>query len=178
MAAAVATGSIRSADVRFTELRYRRMAWIGRSWDPATVSALAAIFGSFVGAFASTLSTWLTQRHHDRRDLLAKRISHREQLYSDFISESVRAMVHAMQHTFEDPSRLVPIYGLISRIRLNSPTNIVESAERVAKTILSTYSAPNLTAGEIQSGVGKRNEPLREFSNICRHELESLKRGL
>jgi hypothetical protein len=53
-----------------------------------------------------------------------------------------------------------------------------ESAERVAKTILSTYSAPNLTAGEIQSGVGKRNEPLREFSNICRRELESLKRGL
>ena len=92
------------------------MAWIGRSWDAATVAALAAIFGSFVGAFASTLSAWLTQRHHDRRDLLAKRISHREQLYSDFISESARAMVHVMLHTFEDPGRLVPIYGLISRI--------------------------------------------------------------
>jgi len=178
VAAAVATGSIRSADVRFTELRYRRMAWIGRSWDPATVSALAAIFGSFVGAFASTLSTWLTQRHHDRRDLLAKRISHREQLYSDFISESARAIVYAMHHTFEDPGKLVPVYGLISRIRLSSPTNVVESAERVAKTILSTYSAPNLAAGEIQSGAGKHNEPLCEFSNICRCELESLKRGL
>ena len=176
--AAVATGSIRSADVRFAELRYRRMAWIGRSWDPATVSALAAIFGSFVGAFASTLSTWLTQRHHDRRDLLAKRISHREQLYSDFISESARAIVYAMHHTFEDPGKLVPVYGLISRIRLSSPTNVVESAERVAKTILSTYSAPNLAAGEIQSGAGKHNEPLCEFSNICRCELESLKRGL
>ena len=154
------------------------MAWIGRSWDPATVSALAAIFGSFVGAFASTLSTWLTQRHHDRRDLLAKRISHREQLYSDFISESARAIVYAMHHTFEDPGKLVPVYGLISRIRLSSPTNVVESAERVAKTILSTYSAPNLAAGEIQSGAGKHNEPLCEFSNICRCELESLKRGL
>jgi hypothetical protein len=154
------------------------MAWIGRSWDPATVSALAAIFGSFVGAFASTLSTWLTQRHHDRRDLLARRISHREQLYSDFISESARAMVHAMQHAFEDPGRLVPIYRLIGRIRLSSPTKVVESAERVVKSILRTYSAPNLTAGEIQSGVGKRNEPLREFSNICWSELESLKKGL
>jgi hypothetical protein len=56
------------------------MGGIGRSWDPATVSALAAIFGSFVGGFASTLSAWLTQRHHDRKDLLAKRIAHREQL--------------------------------------------------------------------------------------------------
>lgn len=154
------------------------MAWLSRSWNPATVSALAAIFGSFAGALASTLSAWLTQRHHDRRDLLAKSIAHREQLYSDFISESARAMVDAMQHTFEDASRLNPVYALISRMRLSSPTNVVESAERVAKTILSTYSAPNLTSEEIQSGVGKRDNPLREFSNICRRELESLKRGL
>jgi hypothetical protein len=151
------------------------MASIGRSWDPATVSALAALFGSFVGAFASTLSAWLTQRHRDRRDLLAKRISHREQLYSDFISESARAMLDAMQHTFEDPSRLTPVYTLISRIRLSSSTKVIESAEAVAKAILSTYSASNLTAEEIQSGVGKRDNSLREFSNICRRELESLR---
>lgn len=154
------------------------MAWINRSWDPATVSALAAIFGSFGGALVATLSAWLTQRHHDRRDLLAKRISHREQLYSDFISESARAMADAAQHTFEDPSRLVPIYGLISRIRLSSPTTVVESAERVANTILTTYSAPNLTAEEIQARAVNGDDPLREFSSICRRELESMKSGL
>jgi hypothetical protein len=151
------------------------MALFARSLDPAAVSALAAIFGSFVGGFASTLSARLTQRHHDREDLLAKKIAHREQLYSDFISESTRAIVDAMQHTLEDPSRLTPVYALISRIRLSSPTKVVESAERVAKTILSTYSAPNLTTEEIQSGVGKRDDPLREFSNICRRELELLR---
>jgi hypothetical protein len=102
-------------------------------------------------------------------------VFHREQLYSDFISESARAMVDAMQHTLEDLSRLTPVYALISRIRLSSPTKVVESAERVAKTILSTYSATNLTTEEIQSGVGKRDDPLREFSNICRRELESLR---
>jgi len=97
VAAAVATGSIRSADVRFTELRYLRMAWIGRSWNPTTVSALAAIFGSFVGAFASTQSAWLTQRHHDRKDLLAKKIAHREQLYPDFIRERIAKTIHSTQ---------------------------------------------------------------------------------
>jgi hypothetical protein len=50
----------------------------------------------------------------------------------------------------------------------------VESPERVAETILSTYSAPNLTTVEIQPGVGKRDETLRGFSDICRRELESL----
>ena len=76
---------------------------IGRTWDPATVTALAAIFGSLTGALASSVSTWITQRHHHRRDLLAKNTFHREQLYSDFISESARATVDATQHTFQDP---------------------------------------------------------------------------
>ena len=87
-------------------------------------------------------------------------------------------MVDAMQNKFEDPSKLTPIYALISRIRLGSPTNVVESAERVARTILITYSKPNLTAEEIQSGIGKTDDPLREFGIICRHELESLRRSL
>jgi hypothetical protein len=113
--------NIRSANVRFTALRYRRMGGFGRSWDPATVSALAAIFGSFAGGFASTLSAWLTQRHHDRKNFLAKKIAHREQLNSDFISESARAMVDPMQHTLEDPSRLTPVYALISRIQVELP---------------------------------------------------------
>jgi hypothetical protein len=102
------------------------------------------------------------------------RIAHREQLYSDFISESAS---HGRRFAtyVEDPSRTTPVYALISRIRLSSPTKVVETAERVAKTILSTYSAPNLTTEEIQSGVGKRDAPLREFSKICRRELESLR---
>ena len=124
------------------------MRWIGGSWNLATVSALAAIFGSLTGAFASTVSAWIAQRHHDRQDLLATTISHRERLYYDFISESARAMVDAVQHTLEDPSRLTPVYALISRMRLSSPMNVVESAERVVKTILTTYSKPNLTAEE------------------------------
>jgi hypothetical protein len=154
------------------------MALFARSLDPITVSALAAISGSFAGVFSSTLSAWITQKHRDRRDTLAKRIAHREQLYSDFISESARAMVDAMQHKFEDPAKLTPVYALINRIRLSSPMKVVESAEQVAKTILATYSAPNLTAEEIQSGAAKRDDPLRQFGNICRRELESLRSGL
>jgi hypothetical protein len=87
-------------------------------------------------------------------------------------------MVDAMQHALEDPSRLTPVYALISRIRLSSPAKVVESAERVAETILSTYSAPNLPTEEIQSGVGKQDNPLYKFTNICPRQLESLRSGL
>ena len=40
------------------------------------------------------------------------------------------------------------------------------------KTILATYSASNLTAEEIRSRIGTRDDPLREFSNIYRRELD------
>jgi hypothetical protein len=154
------------------------MQLISQSWSPASISALAAIFGSLVGALGSSVSTWIVQRHQNRRDLLAKKIFHREQLYSEFISETARAMAHAMQNTFQDSSMLISSYAMLSRIRLSSSMHVVESAERVINTILDTYSAPNLTPEEFQAWAGKRNDPLREFGNICRCELELLSNGL
>ena len=154
------------------------MRLIGGSWDPASISALAAIFGSLSGALASSVGTWITQRHQDRRDLLAKRIFHREQLYSDFISESAHAMADAIQHSFHDPNKLSPTYALLSRIRLSSSADVLASAEQVIQHIITTYSGPNLTPEEIQSRAAKHEDPLREFSNICRAELETMQNQL
>jgi hypothetical protein len=154
------------------------MQLMTNSWSPASISALAAVCGSLVGALGSSVGAWIAQQHQNRRDLLAKKIFHREQLYSDFISETAHAFADAVQHAFHDPSRLIPSYALLSRIRLSSPTNVVESAERVIDAILTTYSEPNLTPEEIHAWAGERNDPLREFSNICRRELDSLWNGL
>src|SRR5260370_37352095 len=107
------------------------MRFISGTWGPASISALAAIFGSLTGALTSSVSTWITQRHQDRRDLLAKRIFHREQLYSDFISETARAMGDAIQHNFQDPNTLTPIYALLTRIRLSSSAYVLRSRETV-----------------------------------------------
>ena len=146
--------------------------------DSASISALAAIFGSLTGALASSLTTWIIQRHQDRRDLLAKRIFHREQLYSDFISESARANADAIQHSFQDPNKLIPTYALISRIRLSSSKDVLASAERVIQHIINAYSEPNLTSEEIQFRAAKREDPLREFSDICRAELKAMQSQL
>jgi hypothetical protein len=146
--------------------------------SPATISALAAILGSLAGALASSVSTWITQRHHDQGDLVARRLFHREQLYSDFIRESARAFADAFEHSFRDPTKLVPAYALLSRIRLSSSGEVLGSAERVVDRIIATYSAPNLTPEEIPSRVANGNDPLLEFSGLCRRELESLWKGL
>ena len=138
------------------------------------MSAIAALCGSVVGTFGSSVSTWIAQRHQNRRELRAKQLFHREQLYSDFIAETARALADAMQHTFQDPGKLILSYALLSRIRLSSSMAIVNSAERVVNTILLSYSQPNLTPEEFQTWATQRHDPLLEFGELCRRDLESL----
>jgi hypothetical protein len=144
------------------------------SLNPGTTTALAAIGGSLVGALGSSLSTWIIQRHQDRRDLLAKKTFHREQLYSDFISESARLLVDALEHNVGDPKDLIPVYALLSRMRLSSSPGVLTTAEGVVRQIIGTYAEPNLTPEEIQSRAKNGEDPLRKFSEISRTELESI----
>jgi hypothetical protein len=62
------------------------------SWSTATITAPSAICGSLVGASGLSLSGWIDQRHHDRQDLLVNKTAPGEQLYSDFIRESLQAL--------------------------------------------------------------------------------------
>jgi hypothetical protein len=144
--------------------------------SPATTTGLAAVFGSLVGALGSSTSTWITQRHQDRRDLLAKKIIRRETLYSDFINESARLLVDAAENNATDPKNLIPAYALLSRIRLSSSPKVLTAAEEVVKLIAETYAKPNLTAEQIQSVVVSGENPLKDFSDICRAELETMQR--
>src|SRR6266851_423118 len=143
----------------------------GAPINSVIITALAAIAGSPVG-------TWITARHQDRRDLLGKQIARRETLYSDFIGESVRLLVDAMQHNVSDLQKLLPVYALLSRIRLSSSEPVLQTAEKVIKTIVNTYPQPNLTADQIESRAVNGQDPLRQFSDTCRTELESLQRQL
>lgn len=144
----------------------------------SVIVPLAAIAGSLVGALGSAVGTWITARHQDRRDLLGKQIARREALYSDFIGESARLIVDAMQHNASDLQRLLPVFALASRIRLSSSAPVLQAAERVIETIVSTYPQPNRTAEQIEADALNGQDPLRPFSDACRTELDSLQRQL
>jgi hypothetical protein len=142
------------------------------------IAGLAAVSGSIVGALGSVVGTWITTRHQDLRDLLAKQIVRREALYSDFIAESARLLVDALAHNTSDPQKLIPAYALLSRIRLSSSSSVLAKAEEVIKTIMTTYPQPNLTAEQIEFRAANGEDPLRQFSNTCRGELESMQKQL
>ena len=136
--------------------------------------ALAAILGSMTGAMGSSLSTWITQRHADRRDLLARRIFHREQLYSDFITECTRILVDALENSFKNPDKLIPAYALLSRVRLSASREVLANAEGLVREIVKVYSEPNLTPEEIRARAVNGSDPLKRFSELCRAELDSM----
>lgn len=137
--------------------------------------AIAALFGSLVGALGSSTSTWITQRHADQRDLVARRIFYRVQLYSEFITESARVLVDALENTFKDPNKLIPAYALLNRIRLTASPTVFASAEELVREIVKNYSEPNLSLEEIRSRALNGNDPLRRFSETCRAELDSMR---
>jgi hypothetical protein len=143
--------------------------------NASTITALAAISGSMVGALSSLAASWVSQRHQGRRDLLTKKIAHREALYSGFISEATRLLVDALEHNFNDPKNLIPSYVQLGRIRLDSSRQISRAAEQVVKLIMDAYTNPNLTAELIQSAAITGDDPLRVFSDIWRAELESMR---
>jgi hypothetical protein len=128
--------------------------------SPAPVTALAAILGSVTGALGCSLSTWIAQRHQDRRDLLAKKIFHREELCSDFITESARLLIDALEHSVSDPKSLIPAYALLSRIRLSSSPDVLATSEEVVRDIIRTYSKANLMPEEVRLGAASGENPL------------------
>jgi len=146
--------------------------------SPPSATALAAICGSLIGGLTSGFSTWITQRHQDRGELLCKRILQREALYSDFIVESERLLIDALEHDECDPKSLIPVYPLLSRIRLTASPHILAIAEQVVKKAVGTYARPNLTAQEIKILALNSGDPLKEFSESCRVEIESIRKQL
>jgi hypothetical protein len=150
---------------------------IGMPVNSGIIAAAAATGGSLVGAIGSVVGTLISSRTATRRDLLGKQIALREALYSDFIGESARLLVDALQHSSNDLDKLLPIYALLSRIRLSSSTPVLQAAEQLIQAIVARYPRPNMTAEQIESrAINGQDDPLRQFSNICRSELVSLQR--
>ena len=150
----------------------------GLALDSGLIAAFAAVSGSFVGSLGSIVGGWINQSRQDHRAQPAKTIAAREALYSDFIAESACLLVDALDHNVGDPQRSIPLYALLSRIRLSSSSRALEKAEAVVRSIQATYGQPNLTAEQIQFFAGRIEGPLKEFGDTCRSELNSLERKL
>ena len=146
--------------------------------DGASISALAALAGSVIGGLTALGTSWLTQQAQARAQENARDRTAREALYSDFIVEASRLIGDAWVNDKPEMSKLIGLYAMVSRMRVRSSPRVIETAEKVALTIVETYFTPNRTLHEVYDMLNsERMDPLRGFSEACRDELRSLRAG-
>jgi hypothetical protein len=146
--------------------------------DASLISGIAALAGAAIGGLTSATAGWLTQRSTAHAQWIANENLRRQDIYRDFIETASKCYIHALQHDEPDLSGLVGLYTNISRMRVLSATEIVESAEQVAQRILDTYTEPDRSFAELRS-MAKNHaiDLLYDFSTACRLERERYRRG-
>ena len=141
--------------------------------ETAYISALAALAGTAIGGLTSFATSWTTQHAQTRAQRLAAEREKREVLFGKFLEEAAKLYTDALQNKRDDTAALMGLYGLINRIRLVSSARVIESAEVVAQSIVSAYLAPNMTLEEVRAiFIDQHVDPLRDFSEACREELQ------
>jgi hypothetical protein len=144
--------------------------------DSSIIAVFSAILGTTVGGLTTFLTTFLNQRYAMRRDILAKDVANREQLYSEFLKEVGNLYFDSINRTLDDVSQqasLITMYSLVGRIRMISSEPVLRSAEKVAEDIAGSYKRPPTTFQEFQQLWGT-SDPWHEFTNACRAERQSM----
>jgi hypothetical protein len=139
------------------------------------IPAIAALAGAVTGGLTSVLTSWLSQHAQARTQWLAQDKLLRQELYKEFIEAASKCNIHALQHDEPDIPAVVELYVKVGRMRILSSPKVVESAEAVARRIVDTYLIPNKTFLELREMTNSGSiDLLREFSQTCRAEFESL----
>ncbi len=144
--------------------------------DQAFVSAFAALAGSIVGGLTAGATTWLSHRSQARTARRMHTVTHREDLYRDFIVAASEVFGKAVTSSEPQVAELVILYGMISRMRVLSSPEVVVAAETTIAALLEAFAAPNKTVYEVQLLIhnDKTMDPLQRFSQVARKELNAL----
>ena len=146
--------------------------------DLTFVTAIAAACGSLVGATATSVTTFITQRTQRVHAEREEKLHNREALYGEFITEASRLAVEALGHSLERPDTFVKLYGISGRIRLVAADPVLAAAEACIRQIIDLYARPNMTVEQIRLAFERdRLDPIKNFSVACRLELLEIAGG-
>jgi hypothetical protein len=148
--------------------------------DPTLLSSVSALLGALVGGGASLLGVIYTQRSQDRVQRVASEIAKRETVYADFLMSASNLLLNAYTHDeitlSGDEQRMI---GLINRMRLFAPTDVVDGAEAVLRAIVEISLKPSIELRQLAKEALSKSldpDPLLAFSSICRADLDNVHR--
>jgi hypothetical protein len=145
--------------------------------DPALLSALSALVGALIGGTASLVAAIYTQRYQDRLQRVAREATKREQVYADFIMSASKLLLNAYVHDgitlSGDEQHLV---GLLNRMRLFAPPNVINEAEAVIRGLIEISLKPSVDFRKVAMAELKNHQPdlLLPFSLACRADLDNV----
>jgi hypothetical protein len=146
--------------------------------DPAILSPVSALLGALIGGGASLCAAIYTQRYQTRLQRATGEIGKRETVYADFVMNASNLLLNAYVHDDialgGEEQRLI---GLINRMRLFAPPDVVKGAEAVVKTIVEIALKPGIEVRRLAKEALSESlepDPLLSFSLICRADLDNV----
>ena len=147
--------------------------------DPALLSPVSALMGALIGGSTTLVAAVYTQRHQDRLQRVASETAKRETVYADCVMSASSLLLNAYTRDeialSGDEQRLI---GLINRMRLFAPPEVVEGAEAALRTIVEILLKPSVELRQLakQALSNSIEDPLLAFSSTCRADLDNLHR--
>jgi hypothetical protein len=148
--------------------------------DPALLSPVSALFGALIGGGTSLLAAVYTQRHQDRLQRVASEVAKREAVYADFVMAASNLVLNAYTHDeivlSGNEGHLI---GLMNRMRLFAPPEVVGGAEAVLRAIVEISLKPSVELRQLAKEALSKSldpDPLLAFSLVCRADLDNVRR--
>lgn len=151
--------------------------------DPAAVlSQVSGLLGASIGGGASLGIAIYNQRSEKRVQRVVKEVTKREAVYSHFLESASKLVLNAYTHDEivlrADEQRLI---GLIHRMRLFAPEDVVAGAEAVLKAIVEISLKPSIELRQLAMEALSKNpepDPLLRFSQLSRSDLANVHRSV
>ena len=144
------------------------------------LSPVSALLGALIGGGALLMATIYTQRCQTRLQRVAGEVAKRETVYADFVMGASNLLLKAYTQDDivlgGDEQHLI---GLINRMRLFAPADVVKGAEAVLRAIVEIYLKPHVELRRLAQEAlsnGLDPDPLLSFSLVCRADLDKLSR--
>jgi hypothetical protein len=148
----------------------------------ALLSQVSGLLGALIGGGASLAVAVYNQRSEERQQRIANEITKRETVYTDFLENASKLLLNAYTHDDlvlgVDEQHLI---GLINRMRLFAPPELVAGAEAVLKAILEIMLKPSIELRQLARDALSASpdpDPFVKFSQMCRADLDRVRRTL
>ena len=146
----------------------------------ALLSQASGLLGALIGGGASLAVAVYNQHSEERLQRVAKEITRRETVYAEFLEYASKLLLNAFTHEGialgVDEQHLI---GLIHRMRLFAPMDVIAGAEAVVRALVEISLKPSVETRQLASEALKRSpepDPFVKFSLMCRADLERVRR--